>query len=233
MPRRERSIVGAMVYHVLNRAVGRQTVFEEAEDYQAFERVILEALTFEPLRILAYCVMPNHWHFVVWPIAGRDDQVSRFMRWLTVTHTQRWHAHFGTSGTGPIYQGRFKSFPVQNDEHLWTLLRYVERNPKRANLVRRAERWRYSSLWRWANGTDGEKHVLSPPPALAGRRPRNWIDLVNAAESEEELKTIRTCVQRGQPFGDDRWRLRTVRRLGLESTLRPRGRPKKDEPNEY
>ena len=151
------------------------------------------------------------------------------MRWLTVTHTQRWHAHFGSSGTGPIYQGRFKSFPVQDDDHLWTVMRYVERNPKRANLVRRAEQWRYSSLWRWVNGSAADKQLLSDPPASAGRRPRNWIDLINAADTEDELDAIRTCVQRGRPYGDDRWRARTVRRLGLESTVRSRGRPKKHE----
>ncbi len=227
MPRRGRSIVGGMAYHVLNRAVGRQTLFEEPADYDAFERVLEAAHQREPLRILGYCVMPNHWHLVLWPLAGRDDQVSEFMRWLTVTHTQRWHAHFHTSGTGPIYQGRFKSFPVQDDAHLWTLLRYVERNPRRANLVKRAEQWRHSSLWRWTNGDAASKRLLSELPSSSGRRPRNWADLVNRAETEAEVEAIRRCVKRGSPYGEERWRARTVERLGLESTLRSRGRPRK------
>ena len=227
MPRRTRSIAGGMACHVLNRAVGRLTLFEEAEDYEAFERVLEQARERESLRILAYCIMPNHWHLVLWPRQGRDDQVSEFMRWLTVTHTQRWHARFGTTGTGPIYQGRFKSFPVQDDAHLWTLIRYVERNPKRAGLVRRAEDWRHSSLWRWAKGDAEAKRLLSSLPATAGRRPRDWIRLVNRPETAAELEAIRRSVGRGSPFGDERWIERTARRLELGSTLRPRGRPRR------
>ena len=145
MPRRARSIKGGLVYHILNRANARMTIFEKEADYAAFERVLEEAYAREPLRILGYCVMPNHWHMVVWPKRGADRQVSEFCRWLTVTHTQRWHAHHHTSGTGHLYQGRFKSFPVESDDHLYTVLRYVERNSVRANLVEKAEAWRWSS----------------------------------------------------------------------------------------
>jgi hypothetical protein len=88
------------------------------------------------MRLLAYCLMPNHFHLLVWPRA--DGDLSQFLRWLTVTHTQRWHAHHRTAGTGHLYQGRFKSFPVQSDEHFLTVCRYVERNALRANLVGRA-----------------------------------------------------------------------------------------------
>jgi putative transposase len=138
---------------VLNRSNGRQPLFCKEADYAAFERVIEESHAREPLRILAYCVMPNHWHWVVWPEPGADRRVSEFFRWLTVTHTQRWHAHYHTSGTGHLYQGRFKSFPVETDEHLYTVLRYVERNAVRADLVARAEEWRWSSVWRFYQGT--------------------------------------------------------------------------------
>jgi putative transposase len=120
MPRRARSIQGGLVYHVLNRSNGRHPIFRKEADYVAFERVLEEAFEREPLRILAYCVLPNHWHFVVWPKQGADRQVSEFFRWLTVTHTQRWHAHYHTSGNGHLYQGRFKSFPVESDDHLYT-----------------------------------------------------------------------------------------------------------------
>src|SRR6516164_6532214 len=154
MPRRARAIEGGLAYHVLNRANARLPLFRKEADYAAFERVLEEALQREPLRVLGYCLMPNHWHLVVWPNAGADRQVSEFMRWLTVTHTQRWHAHRHTAGTGHLYQGRFKSFPIQADEHLYTVLRYVERNPVRADLVRRAEEWRWSSLWHWHKGDE-------------------------------------------------------------------------------
>ena len=138
MPRRARSIQGGYAYHVLNRSNARAPLFLKEEDYAAFERIMEEAFGRVPLRILGYCVMPNHWHLVVWPEDAQDQQVSEFFRWLTVTHAQRWHAHYHSSGSGHLYQGRFKSFPIESDEHLYTVLRYVERNPLRHSLVERA-----------------------------------------------------------------------------------------------
>jgi putative transposase len=124
---------GGLVYHVLNRANGRMALFDDDGDYAAFERVLAQACERVSMRLLAYCVMPNHWHLVVWP--QRDGDLSRFMNWLTLTHTQRWHTHRQTVGTGHLYQGRFKSFVVQTDEHLLTGCRYVEGNALRAGLV--------------------------------------------------------------------------------------------------
>jgi putative transposase len=144
MPRRPRFSTGGYVFHVLNRAVGRQAIFRTEGDYAALLHVLEEARQQVSMRLLGFCVMPNHWHLVLWP-AG-DDDLSDYMHWLTVTHTQRWHAFHKTAGTGPIYQGRFKSFPVEQDEHYLAMIRYVERNALRANLATRAEMWRWSSL---------------------------------------------------------------------------------------
>jgi putative transposase len=222
MPRRARSIVGGLVYHVLNRANGRLRLFAKDADFAAFEAVLAEAQQRVPLRILGYVVMPNHWHFVVWPQARDDRQVSEFFRWLSVTHTQRWHAHRGTSGMGHVYQGRFKSFPVESDEHLWTVLRYVERNPLRARLVKRAELWRWGSLWRRTSGDDDARAILCQPPITL---PRNWTAYVNRAETKSELEALRTSVRRSQPFGACAWQQKIARQLHLEHTFRPRGRP--------
>ena len=131
MPRRARCIVGGYVYHVLNRANGRLRLFKKDQDFAAFETVVQQAVERTPLRILGYVLMSKHWHFLVWPRRGEDAAVSEFFRWLTVTHAQRWHAHHSTSGMGHVYQGRFKSFPVASDEHLLSVLRYIERNPLR------------------------------------------------------------------------------------------------------
>ena len=98
MPRRARSIVGGYAYHVLNRANGRLRLLKKVADFAAFEQVLAEALERVPLRILGYTVMGNHWHFVVWPRQRQHQQVTDFFRWLTHTHTQRWHAHHGTAG---------------------------------------------------------------------------------------------------------------------------------------
>jgi putative transposase len=118
MGRPLRAATGGLVYHVLNRANARLPIFEKSADFEAFERVLNEAHERLPMRILSFCLMPNHWHFVFWPKEDRD--LSNFVGWLTLTHTQRWHANRASAGTGHLYQGRFKSFPVQTDEHFLT-----------------------------------------------------------------------------------------------------------------
>lgn len=222
MPRRKRVCTGGYVFHVLNRAVGRQQIFKDDEDYAAFERVLIQALERTPVRLLSFCLMPNHWHLVLWPKRGRDDDLSEFMRWLTVTHTQRWHAHKGTAGTGPLYQGRFKSFPVQGDDHFLTVCRYVERNALKANLVEKAQEWRWSSQWH--RSAKNSQITLTDWPVPI---PRQWARLVNAPQTEPEVEALQRAIKRGRPFGDDKWCERTAERLELESTLRPRGRPRK------
>jgi putative transposase len=223
MPRVARAAPGGLVYHALNRAVARLPLFEKPEDYEAFERVLEEAQQRHPTRILAYCVMPNHWHFVLWPRG--DGELTAFLRWLTHTHTMRWHAHHHTGGTGHLYQGRFKSFPVQTDEHFYAVVRYVERNAVRANLVPRAEAWRYSSLWRQRRGQPEQRTILSDWPLPV---PRDWLRRVNRPETEAELEALRRAVRRGSPYGGPRWVKNTALRLGLEFTVRPRGRPRKE-----
>jgi len=153
MPRAKRVTPGGYVYHVLNRGVGRMTIFNKPEDYQAFTQVLMEVCDRKPgVDLLCYCLMPNHWHLLLRP--RRSGDLSEFMRLLTVTHTQRYHAHYHTGGTGPVYQGRFKSFPVQDESHFLVAARYVERNPLRANLVERAEDWLWSSLRARREGPD-------------------------------------------------------------------------------
>jgi putative transposase len=220
MPRRLRISTGGFAYHVLNRAAGRSQLFDHEADYLAMQRVIQRTHEQFPIRIVSYCLMPNHWHLVLWP--KEDGELSEFLRLLTVTHTQRWHAHRHSAGTGPLYQGRFKSFPIQQDEHFLTVCRYVERNPLRANLVESARRWPWSSL--------AKRIEKQPPPWLLRTNqwpvdaPSDWNSWVNRAQTSKEVEAIRLCVKRGRPYGEPRWQTNTVRRLGLESTLHPRGR---------
>lgn len=207
---------------MLNRRVGRLPLFENPADYAAFEKILHQAYERTGIRIAAYCLMPNHWHLLLWPKG--DGELSEVMRWVTVTHTQRWHAHRHTSGSGPVYQGRFKSFPVQSDEHFLTVARYVERNAVRAKLVARAEEWQWSSLWRWARNDPRLLEFLAEWPV---ERPRQWLQWVNETERETELEDLRCSAQRGRPFGSEDWGVRIARRLGLESAFRQRGHPKR------
>ena len=226
MPRRARIAPGGLVYHAWNRAVARLPLFQKDGDYAAFMEVMQQAMERHPIRLLAFCVMPNHWHMVLWPRA--DGDLTAFLRWLTHTHTMRWHAHYHSSGTGHLYQGRFKAFPVETDDYLYTVLRYVERNALRARLVQRAEQWRWGSLWARTSGDAKTKSLLHDWPMP---KPRNWVKLVNSAQTEAEMKALRVAVTRGTPFGSEAWQERIARRLGLQYTLRPRGRPKSPDTN--
>lgn len=210
------------MYHALNRAVARLPLFQKDGDYEAFERVLVEALAEHPIRLLGWCVMPNHWHFLLWP--QRDGQMTAFLRWLTNTHTMRWHAHYHSQGTGHLYQARYKSFPVAEEDNLLTVLRYVERNPLRAGLVRRAEAWRWGSLWHRQAGNSRLAKFLHPVPVPL---PKNWLEVVNRSQTEAEVQAVRRALARSCPYGPDAWQERTAQALGLEFTLRPRGRPRK------
>lgn len=210
-----------MVFHVLNRGVGRRELFAKEGDFLAFERVVEETLRTRPMRLCAYCLMSNHWHLVVWP--EQDGDLPAFMQQLTNTHVKRWKQHRHEIGYGHLYQGRYKCFPVETEDHFYQVARYVERNALRANLVERAESWRWSSLGR-AKREDPALPILAPWPLP---RPADWLEIVNQPQTEDELEALRTCVNRGRPFGSPGWVVATAKRLGLEWTLRPRGRPKR------
>lgn len=214
--------VGDIVYHVINRANARLQIFTTDKDYQLFEKVLEEAKEKFPMRILAYCIMPNHWHLVLHPATDGDLQI--FMRWLSMTHTQRWHSQHKTIGSGHLYQGRYKSFSVQTNEYLLQLFRYVERNALRAKLVKKAEQWKWSSLHRREKGTAKEKKLLSRWPIDV---PHDYLDLVNTPQTNAELESLRYCVNKGKPYGRENWIQRMVDKFGLASTLRNPGRPKK------
>jgi len=161
--------------------------------------------------------MPNHWHLVLW--LREDGDLSRFMAWVTNTHVKRHRQHYHDKGGGHLYQGRYKSFPVQQDSHLLTVLRYVEANPLRAKLAERAGQWPWSSD-ALRQGPFAELFSDWPLP-----RPGDWPRRVESRWKDEELAEIGTSLERGRPFGHKAWVHATARRLGLGLTLRPRGRP--------
>ena len=218
MPRTARAVEADGYYHVLNRGNGRCNLFHKPADFDAFVRILAAGLERYPVELLAWCLMGNHWHLVLRPRA--DRALGRFVGWVCVTHVRRHHAHYHRTGSGHLYQGRFKSFPIQDDRHFLIACRYVERNPVRANLVARA------SDWRWSSASGGARPWLMPRAAWPLPAPGDWDEWVNAPGTKAELQALRRSVVRGAPFGDDRWTKRTAKRLSLESSLRPPHRPK-------
>jgi putative transposase len=214
---------GGLCYHVLNRANGRTTVFAHPEDYAAFLAVLTEACERLPIRLLAYCLMPNHFHFVVWP--REDGDLGRWMSWLMTTHVRRYHAHHETEGR--LWQGRYKSFPIQDDDHLLTVARYVERNPVRAATLGVSS----AAAWPWSSAADPSsvpfplaRPALHPVPV---QRRADWLAWVDRPLTADEQEAIHRSIARGSPFGGSDWVAATAGRLGLSHTLQPLGRPRK------
>jgi putative transposase len=194
-------------------------VFQKPEDYDAFVAIMAEAALRIPMRVLAYCLLPNHFHLALWP--REDGDLSRWMHWLMTTHVRR---HLGRYHVrGHIWQGRFKAFPIQGDEHLLTVLRYIERNPLRAGLVERAQDWPWSSL-RWFKSRERTPVKLEEGTIARGDQ---WGEEVNAASADIDLETIRLSMRRDRPFGSPEWMREAALALGLEYSMRPQGRPRR------
>ena len=198
------------IFHIINRGNGGAVVFHKDTDYQAFLDLLEAGKSKFSVRVLAFCVMPNHFHIVVQP--ETEATLSPFMKWWQTTHARRYHRHYGSHGH--LWQGRFKNFPIERDEHLLIVLRYVLRNPVRAKLVRRTAEWRWSSL----QHPSLVDHWPVPVPA-------DWSRWIEQPLFAHELAQVRTCVNRQSPFGFPSWQEQCASDLGLESTLRPPGRP--------
>lgn len=220
MSRLPRVDVGGEIYHVINRANARLPIFFNEQDFLLFESILEEAKEKYKMRIIAYCLMPNHFHLVLYP--NLDNDLQKFMQWLTLTHTQRWHTQNNTIGTGHLYQGRYKSFLIEKDKHLLTVIRYVERNPLRSKLVKKAENWNFSSLARRQSKKRYKKQLLSDWPIP---KPKDYLEFVNTPLTEEEENNVKYSIIRGKPFGSSVWSGRMIDSYKLGATVRGRGRP--------
>ena len=220
MARPLRITPAGFAYHVFNRANARVPIFVDEKDYLGFENLLAYAVELFDMRLCTYCIMPNHWHLVLWP--KEDNALSRFVGWLTMTHTKRWHANHRTNGYGHLYQGRFKCFPIQEDSHFLTLCRYVERNPVNSGLAAKSQDWRWSAMWHRCNSRKGDALPYTNWPVDI---PLDWPALVNQILNEKEITEIRRCLERGRPFGDSLWMKSTVASLGLPADFKTAGRP--------
>jgi putative transposase len=213
VPRIPRGQQGGYAYHVINRGNGRATVFHKPQDYEAFLSLLSEAKKRHRVKIFGFCLMPNHFHLVVEP--AHQTALSQFMQWLLTSHVRRYHKHYGSSGH--VWQGRFKSFAVQRDEHLITTLRYVLQNPVRAGLSETVREWPWSSARR--------RQLVDRSPVDEEIR---WSEQLESRLDELQVATIRECLNRQRPFGQSEWQTEMAVTFGLGSTLRPRGRPRSE-----
>ena len=226
MPRPLRPVDVGLVYHVINRGNNRQRVFSKPGDFEAFLKTLVELKERKPFELYGYCLLDNHFHLLIRP---RGESISRIMQALLASHTQRFHKHHGSGGH--VWQGRFKSPVIQDDEHLLTVLRYIEANPLRAGIVERAGDYPWSSYTvhglGLANGLVDSLVTfdeLSPYPAV---RLRKWAETVHEPIRTPTVDAIRRSVATGLPYGESNWIERLAKRLDLDLAIRPRGRPRK------
>jgi len=220
MATKKRITKGGIAYHVLNRANGKIGIFKKNLDFIAFENVLAEGIERFSMRVCGYCIMSNHWHLILWP--ADDGVLSDFMHWVTGTHSKRWHTAHGTNGMGHLYQGPYKSFPIQSNWRYLKALQYIEANPLKAGIVETAGSWQWSSFTQRQQG--GKPFALDPGPVSI---PNNWAEIVNSVQPEEETFRLINCMKRGCPYGDEDWTAKTAKELDLESTLKRTGRPRK------
>jgi putative transposase len=200
----------------MNRGNNRSTIFHDHADYQFFEDLLLRAKNRIPVKVFAWCLMPNHFHLVLCPLL--DGDLGRWMHWLLTCQVHYHRKRHQVSGR--IWEGRYKAPPIQENEHFLTVLRYVERNPVRAALVDDVVKWRWSSF----QHRSGKDHPLLDQSPV--ELPAPWRSFINEPLTDSELAAVRTSLNREQPYGDHDWVHATAERLGLLSQLRPPGRPR-------
>jgi putative transposase len=219
MPRQRRISPDGFVQHVVNRGDHRETLFHKPADFRAFLALTAESAFRVPMRILAYCIMRNHFHLLLWPYHGID--LPAYMQLLMNLHIQRYLRHYPPASRGHIYQGRYTNSLVQGDWNLLRVMRYVEGNALAAGIVRRAEHYRWSSASRHA--AEPSRPTLIDGPIA---RPPDWLAFVNSTPSPDELIRIKQSARRGAPYGSEEWTKEVLCRYDLEHTVRPRGRPR-------
>jgi putative transposase len=231
MPRSPRPVADGLLYHALNRGNNRATVFFGPEDYLTFLKALGQTQQSYPFHLFGYCLMSNHFHLLLSP--GPGQSISRILQSLTVAHT--WHYHRARGTVGHVWQGRFKSPVIQEDDHALVVLRYVEANPLRAGMVADLASYPWSSYP--VHGMGRADPLVSPLPAYealgkdAAQRQALWREWVHAPLTARELAAVRHSVVNGRPYGHPSWVESTAARLGFRLAERSRGRPRKTNMN--
>jgi putative transposase len=220
MPRIARGLADNQIYHIINRGNRREAVFHDNYDYEKFLKLLIESKEKYAVKIYAYCLMPNHFHLVIY--TKYADSLSQAMHWISSSYVRYYNKRYNISGH--LWQGRYKSFIVQEDSYLLVLLKYVEANPKRARIVKDCIDYKYSS----ANNRikNNENLITDEVPILL---PADWYAYINSDEKVTDIESIRICINRQAPLGDKNWKYMVSKQYNLESTMNPRGRPKKEE----
>jgi putative transposase len=180
------------VYHAVNRGNDRKIIYHDSRDYMSFTALMMEGAQRFPVRIFGYCLMPNHFHLLLEPC--EENALSDFMEWVTGRYACGLRRRTETVGHGHVFQRRFWSAPVNGENGFLMVLRYIERNPVRGNLVPVADLWPWSS---YVGRAARHKGLCALPCEL----PTTWAEMVHTIEDEKVLQSIRSALVRspGRP----------------------------------
>jgi putative transposase len=219
MPRVARIVIPGCPHHVTQRGNNRQYVFFAEDDYAAYLQILGEQARRHGVAVDGYCLMTNHVHLILTP--GSEQSLSEAVgrtHWRYSQYVNRLHGR-----TGHLWQNRFYSCAL-DDDHFWLAMAYVERNPVRGRLVRKAWRYPYSSA---------AAHVTSKgAPGLLDllgwqeRRPPSWEEILADEQGEPTVTLVRHHLSRGRPLGSDSWLAKLEARLGRRLRPLPAGRPR-------
>ncbi|MFQ5847098.1 MAG: transposase [Candidatus Methylomirabilales bacterium] len=228
MPRGPRPVVPSIPHHVIHRGNNRQTIFFQGKDYERFLMILTKAKHLHPCRLYAYVLMPNHVHLLLEPVTR--DGLGKFMKVLAGRYTRYINREYRRTGT--LWEGRFKSSPIQADAYLLACCRYIELNPVRPSLVEAPEDYPWSSYRVRAFGDESRLVDLDPLyeglGSTALRRQQRYREWMMRTGLETEQQTFRQGVQRGTVVGSDTFGAKVAGIIGQPVTRRNRGRPRKD-----
>jgi len=220
MPRIARVIVPGLPHHITQRGNRRGDVFFGDDDRQRYLQLLFGYSTRRGLRILAYCLMTNHVHLVCIPMYA--DSLAAVFKPVHTRFCQRINRKLGIGGR--LWQGRFFSCPL-DESHLWAAIRYVERNPVRASMVRKAEEFPWSSAA--AHCSQRNDPLLSPLPEPRPATSADWSGWLAGADETTTLAKLRFHTRTGRPIGDKGFVAELELRLGRRLHPWPAGRPAK------
>jgi REP-associated tyrosine transposase len=227
MGRLPRVVDEGLIYHAYNRGNNRAAVFVDEGDHEAFLEALRQTQSRYAFKLFGYGLMSNHFHLLLQPGVGQS--ISRILQSLTVAHT--WRFRKAHHSSGHVWEGRFKSPVIQDDEHMLVVLRYIEANPLRAATVAGPGDYPWSSYP--YHGLGRADALLSSFPewerlgSTESERRRRWRVKLRATQREEELRAVRASLSSGHPFGNPAWIADVARRLQINLVRRPRGRPPK------
>jgi len=220
MPRSGRIMIDGAFYHIINRGNARQKIFHDSNDYRIFLQYAHSAKEKHPLDIFAYCLMPNHFHFVISAI--QSSSLSKWMHLLLTRHARLHQKKYRS--IGHIWQDRFKNFAIQNETHLLVIIRYVEGNPVRAGLVESSLDWIWSSH---AERITNKRKLIYRDDMVS--LPPDWTEFVDTPLTYKETLKIQNSIKRQIPYGDDEWTQRLCQERGISVFPGKPGRKRKQD----